>query len=68
MSCPSDYLALNLLGCEYSYSVIFAMIRFLYTDAVTGTEPGDQLYTSIIYKYVEYILFLTKKNTDFKQK
>ena len=45
MSCPSDYLALNLLGCEYSYSVIFVIIVFPYTGAVSGTEPGDEFYT-----------------------
>ena len=45
MSCPSDYLALNLLECEYSYSVIFVIIVFPYTGAVSGTEPGDEFYT-----------------------
>ena len=38
-SCPSDYLALNLLGCEYSYSVIFAIIVLSYTGA------GDEFFT-----------------------
>ena len=44
-NCPSDYLALNLLGCKYSYSVKFVIIVFPYTSAVTGTEPGDEFYT-----------------------
>ena len=44
-NCPSDYLALNLLGCEYSYSVIFVIVVFPYIGAVTGTESGDELYT-----------------------
>ena len=47
-SCPSectaDYLALNLLGCEYSYSIIFIIIVFPYTGSVTGTELGDEFY------------------------
>ena len=37
-SCPSDYLALN----EYSDSVIIVVP---YTDAVAGTELGDEFYT-----------------------
>ena len=37
-SCTSDYLALTLLGCR----VIFVIIVFPYTGAVTGTEPGDE--------------------------
>ena len=36
-SCPSDYLALSLLGC--------VIIVLRYTGAVTGTEPGDEFYT-----------------------
>ena len=43
-SCSSDYLALNLLGCEYSYSVILVITVFPYTGAVTGTELGDEFY------------------------
>ena len=33
-------LHLNLLGCEYSYSVIFVIIVFAYTGAVIGLEPA----------------------------
>ena len=50
-------MALNLLRCEYSYSVIFVIIVFFYTGAVTGSELGDEFY--ILPLEINIVVFQT---------
>ena len=48
-SCPSDYMALNIIRVQIFWtSNIFVIIVFDYTHdtgAVTGTEAGVEFYT-----------------------